>query len=561
MKGLLPALCILLLLMQTMDAISQENAFHDPKDIFYVNPQVGLIRLRVSKNSVTQAVLVIGPQRVAMNIGHRDDNFDYYVANLNNFDSTLTYKFLLKDVEDSVLLPAQGGFHSRAPVLQIPNWAMGKIYYFINVDGFSNGDVSIDPALKRKWQEEPKNWLPYGGDFAGIIQNMVYIESLDPDIILLSPIFSAASNHKLDPVDYATIDPAYGDTIELKRLIEAIHRTKKKLVLSVVFSHTGYDFPAFRDIATNGASSRYADWYRIESMPTDSAGFRYEAWRSDPRFPLLNLRNKSLQNYLIGFVDYWTHFGFDGFYVGENEEIDTVFMNTLYSHVKSKYPNLLILSSDCRSQNIQNCDGFFNRKFTKAIVDYFINNTISTAVFDSTIHSMLFNRPPQVNFASLVSLHDYTRRIRSVANPGQLATMYAFILTFCGSPLLFYGDEIGMTACAPLNWGSFNWNVAGQDSILLKQIRDLIRIRRENTEILNRYFFTLYIDDVRKVYAYDRGGLIVILNSSPAQSFVELPAWDGVYTDVLSGDKYTAFSQKLKLSIDPISYRVLKRGT
>jgi glycosidase len=329
--------------------------------------------------------------------------------------------------------------------------------------------------------------------------------------------------------------------------------------LNVVFTHTGVDFPAFSDIVANGNLSRYVDWYRIRTLPKDTLNMTYNSWRADPRFPLLNLRNRPLQNYLIGFMDYWAHFGFDGFYIGEHEEIDADFMKTLYDHVKEKYPQISIITSDCRAPTVLNSDGCLNRKFSRAMTDYFVNSTISTAAFDSILHNMLFFRPPQINCASLVGFYDHATRIGAIAPPDLLEVMYAFIFTFCGSPLVMNGDEIGMTECAPLNWGSFNWDTEQQNRALLQVIRDLIRIRRENPEISSRHFFTLYIDDVKKVYAYDRGGLIVVLNSGSGQSFVELPAWDGTYIDLMNGDKYMAFSQKLKLSVDPVSFRILKR--
>jgi cyclomaltodextrinase len=559
MQALLRGHFALLIFIRTISALNPDSIFHDPDDVFYVNQQIGEIRFKVPKNSIDDAFLVIGTNRLRMNIGYRDDRFEYYVANLAPFDSSLVYGFLIKDETDSLHLPPEGDYHATGAVLQVPDDAMSKTYYFISIDGFFNGNVANDPANKNEWNSSPDDWIPFGGDIDGITDKMDYLISLGLDIILLSPLCKANSNHKLNPNDYATVDPAYGDTNTLKMLIAAAHGVGSKIVLNLVFTHTGVDFPAFTDIKKNGRASRYTNWYRIGSMPTDSAGFKYESWRTDTLFPLLNLRNEQLQNYLIGFADYWAHFGFDGLYVGEREEIDPGFLRRLYDHLKIKYPELILISSDSRYQRLSGFDGCFNREFTSNMINYFVNNMISTAAFDSIIHHMLFFQPSQISRASLIGFHDYAMRITTLADTALLELMYAFVFTFCGSPVLFYGDEIGMTECVPLNWGSFNWEISQQNIALTNFIRNLVKIRRENPEIADRHFFTLYIDDIKKVYAYDRGGLIVVLNSGSSQSLVELPAWDGSYLDLISGTKYTVVDQKLRLSVDSISFRILKR--
>jgi glycosidase len=542
-----------------MVAIDPDSMFHSPGDVFYVNSQAGEIRLSASRNYIGETYLVTGARRVPMNIGYQDGNFDYFVAHLAPFDTTFTYNFLVLDGSDSLRIPAEGSYRAAAPILQVPNWAAGKSYYLIHVDGFNNGDLLNDPDDRIAWTDKPVRGSAYGGDLAGIFQKIDYLTALDPDIILLSPILEASSNHKLDPSDYARIDPAYGDTSNLKQLISAVHGIDKKIVLSIVLTHTGVDFPAFADISTHGNLSNYIDWYQISSLPTDSVGMKYTAWLGDSSFPLLNLRNQQLRDYVIGYLEYWAHFGFDGFYIGEHEEIDAGFMAALYRHMKDRYPEIIILNSDCRLQTVLHSDGCMNRVLSRAAIEYFVNNTISTATFDSIIHNALFFKPPQINCASMISFYDYTRRIGMIADQDLLEVMYAFIFTFCGSPLIVYGDEIGSTEYAPLNWGSFDWSGAQHNAELAGTIRKLMRIRKENPEISSPHLFTLYIDDVKKVYAYDRGGLIVILNSGPSASFVELPAWDGTYTDLLEGTKYTAFSQRLKLSADPLSFRILKR--
>jgi cyclomaltodextrinase len=559
MRKKVTGIFLLLLLQQSVSAIDPETVFHDPTDILYVNPQAGDIRIRTKKGNIEQAFVIIGTQAIKMNIGYRDKNSEYYIAKLNAFDSTLSYRFLVRQMADSLLIPAGGNFRPAVTAMRAPTWAAGKTYYYINVDGFHNGDETNDPKEKEEWGAPPEDWSPYGGDLKGILQKIDYLDSLGPDIIMLSPIFTASSNHKLNPGDYATIDRAYGDTNDLRNLADAIHNLRKKVVLSIVLSHTGEDFPAFADIVAKQGASRYADWYRIQLAPSDLAGFKYRAWRSDVRFPLLNLRNRQLQNYLIGFIDYWARFGLDGFYIGEHEEIDNDFMSRLCEQVRTKYPNLLVISSNYRSRREGGSDGCYDREFTRKLIDYFVNNTITTAEFDSTINQMLFFTPPQTNCTNLVGLFDYSKRIGSIVDADLVELMYAFIFTFCGSPLVLFGDEIGMHECAPLNWGSFPWNTDNQNRAFSGKIRTLMRIRRENRELMSRHFYTLYVDDVKKVYAYDRGGIIAVLNCNPGQVFVELPAWDGSYVDLMNREKYTAYSQTLKLSVEPLSYRILKR--
>ncbi|UCD18736.1 MAG: alpha amylase C-terminal domain-containing protein [candidate division WOR-3 bacterium] len=560
MRPVLAGILMLLTLQRSAHAVDAQDIFHDPADLLYANPQAGSIRLRTKKGTVGQAMLILGTRSFGMHLGYSDREYEYYIVRLNAFDSTLSYRFLVRFGTDSLVHPAEGNFRPTVESIMTPSWAAGKTYYYVNVDGFNNGDTRNDPDEKKDWNTGPEDWTPYGGDLRGIIQKIGYLDSLGPDIIMLSPIFTANSNHKFNPRDYATIDPAFGDTNDLRRLVDAIHAVRKRVVLSIVFSHTGDDFPAFTDIVAKQRASRFIDWYRIQSMDPDERGFTYRAWRSDLRFPLLNLSNQQLQNYLTGFIDYWVRFGFDGLYIGEQDEIDNDFMTRLHNYMQVRYPNILLITSDYRSRREGISDCCFDRAFISTLIDYFVNNEITTAEFDSTINYMYFYVPEQRNQSNLIGLFDYSKRIRSIVDDDLLELMYAFIFTCQCSPILLSGDEMGMRDCAFLNWGSFPWNIGRQDRALWNRIRTLMKIRRENPELTGQHFYTLYIDDIKKVYAYDRGGIIVVLNCNPAQVFVELPAWDGSYVDLINREKYTAYSQILKLSVEPMSYRILKRG-
>ncbi len=550
---------ILLMGHQLGKAISSNEVFHSPHSIFYVNPAVGQIKLRVKRNRIANVYVIIDSERIEMEMGYRGDNFDYFTAYLTVFDTTTTYYFILKDMVDSLRFPATGEFKSHAPLFTTPEWAAGKTYYSIFTDGFYNGNVANDIKQIVTRDTVPKLWLSYGGDLEGISEKIAYIDSLDPDIIILQPIFSASSNHKLNPKDHSTIDPSFGDTVDLRNLINEIHKRNKKIILSLIFTHTGTDFSAFVDVVKKGEASEYTDWYLIKSTPIKTSPPSYECWHADHRFPKLNLRNSQVENYILGYLQYWQHFGFDGFYIGEDEHIDPNFVKAVRSHLKTKYPDLLLLGSDMRLLTGDGFDGVINKYLTDIVMDYFVKNTITTSDFDREIRKIFFFNPPQANSINLVTLSNYNNRIHREADADIITNLYAFIFTCIGSPVILYGDEIGISDCIQYNPGRFIWDIKDQNRDFLEIIKRLIEIRKSHPQISSNNFYTLYINDITKVYAYNRGGLIVVLNSGDKQSFVELPAWDGTYVDLMNGEILTAYSQKLKILINPKFYRILRR--
>jgi len=516
--------------------------------------------LQALKGSLKEAYVIIDSRYTKMVLVHQDDKFDYFVADFGRLDTNIVYYFILKDGVDSLRFPTTEGFRPRGPLFIPPGWASCKTYYNIFPDGFHNGDVTNDPKKILKWGEKPENWFSYGGDLKGIVQRLPYLDSLDIDIIILQPIFTAASNHKFNSRDYITIDPAFGDTSALENLINEVHNRKKKIILAVMLTHTGIDFPAFADILKNDNKSRYFNWYSIHTTPVRLLPQSYDCWRSDYRFPKLNLKESQVKSYLIGYLEYWGAFGFDGFYIGEDDSIDTGFISDLRIRLKAKYPNILILGSDTRRLTGSGFDGNANQNFTQLLINYFIKNTIATTDFDREIRRMLNSNPSQANCINLISPSSYEQRITSVATEDVLKIIYAFIFTFCGSPVILFGGEVGMVDGVSLNLGSFPWSLERQNRNLLQEIKRLINIRKVNPPLTSKYFFTLYVDDINKIYAYDRGGIITILNSGDSQSVIVLPALSGSYIDLISGDKFTVFSQRLKLLINARSYRILKHG-
>jgi glycosidase len=538
--------------------ITAADVFHDASSLFYVNPAAGEIKIRGTVGTIASVQVIVDSVRHAMNLAY-SSNYDYFAVRISPFDTTTRYAFVIADTADSIRFPETGTITPRAPLFVTPQWARGRTYYSLFTDGFYNADIRNDPAFKLMWGAMPRDWLPYGGDIKGIREKIGYLDSLGVDIVLLQPIFPASSNHKLNPHDLTAIDASFGDTAEFSELIDVLHAHSMRVIMSIVCTHTGLDFPSFTDITEKGAASGYADWYHIRSFPIQTSPPNYECWHGDFRFPKLNLRNDRVRNYITNAIDHWLPFDVDGFYIGPDTLIDQNFVAMLHTHVKQKNPELLLLGSDRRRVSGVGFDGVSLDNVTDAIVDYFINKTITTSAFDEQLQHILFFNPPQVTNNNLIALSANTCRIAQTARRDALSNLYAFLFTFVGSPVILYGDEIGMTDCVPYNPGSFSWAAQDRDQELLAEIRQLITIRTEHPQIRGSAFFTLYVNDITQVYAYDRGGIVVVLNSGDKTAFVELPAWDGAYRDCMTDETLTAYDQTLRLSVRPSSYRILKR--
>lgn len=157
-----------------------------------------------------------------------------------------------------------------------PDWMKDAVIYQIFPDRFANGDTTNDKAQTSsrgatdyefpEWNKLPenpeqedrlskeqyeatgafygdRNWSNemYGGDFAGIVNNIEYLKALGVTVIYLNPVFSSISSHRYDATDYSKIDPILGDLGDFTKLVEVAEKNDMKIVLDGVFNHVSDD--------------------------------------------------------------------------------------------------------------------------------------------------------------------------------------------------------------------------------------------------------------------------------------------------------------------------------
>ena len=172
------------------------------------------------------------------------------------------YKFL---INRDIVCPTMGLL--TYSTVCTPEWAKKAVWYQIMVDRFFRGDNSRNIPNLISWDAPPDYFNNFGGDLKGITKKISYFKnlfgSLENKAFYLNPIHkSLASNHKYWTEDFEIIDPQFGDEKDLKELINTIHKENARIIVDLVYNHTGLNHYAFLDILKNGRESKYYDWYR-----------------------------------------------------------------------------------------------------------------------------------------------------------------------------------------------------------------------------------------------------------------------------------------------------------
>ena len=189
----------------------------------------------------------------------------------------------------------------------------------------------------RSFQDTSQNGT---GDLRGIIQRLDYLRELGVEAIWLSPIFpSPLDDFGYDISDYTGIDPLFGDMKDFDELLELTHQRGMKLILDLVPNHTSYQHPWFQESRSLRDNPK-RDWYIWQDSrePTDGTAehlppnnwqsvFGGSAWEWDEdtqqyyyhaflkEQPDLNWRNPAVKRAVLEVIQYWLDKGVDGFRV------------------------------------------------------------------------------------------------------------------------------------------------------------------------------------------------------------------------------------------------------
>ena len=379
------------LYMDNLTVIFNPQALFSDGTAFYRNPsepdcfeEVNL-RFRTGRENVDEVILVFDEQRYTMQKVANDKMFDYYEYTVKLGDSRVEYYFEVHSGHMVCYFNSVGVCSSVenyynfsiTPSFQTPDWATGAIIYQIFVDRFYNGDRSNDVETDEyfyigegthknsDWMKYPREMDVrefYGGDIAGVMQKLDYLQDLGVEAIYLNPIFVSPSNHKYDIQDYDYIDPHFGRIVKndgenLQRdengnliihdpehpnkdatryicrvtdkenleasnqlfieFVEEVHRRGMKVILDGVFNHCGSfnkwldreciyeDAPGYEKGAFVSKDSPYRTFFKFRE-DTWPYNVNYDGWWGHDTLPKLNYEESpKLYEYIMRIARKW----------------------------------------------------------------------------------------------------------------------------------------------------------------------------------------------------------------------------------------------------------------
>jgi alpha-glucosidase len=346
----------------------------------------------------------------------------------------------------------------------------------------------------------------YRGDLDGVTEHLDHLTALGVTAIYLTPFFPGRSNHRYDATTFNAVDPVLGGDEALERLIAAAGERGMRVIGDITTNHTGVGHEWFEAARADGSATE-RDRYLI-----DDDG-EYVAWLDVPSLPKLNWESEALRETFCadpeGVIRSWLARGLAGWRVdvanmtarhGDQdrahdvarwvreaalaERADAV---VIAEHVHDHSPDLV----GDGWHGVMNYSGFMKPVWTWLRQHGRETGFLGAPVIvpelpaEDVVATML-DFTSRVSWAALTSSwnllgsHD-TTRVRTLVGPDahRVDVAVGLLMTMPGTPMLTYGDEIGMEGAygedgrRPMPWDRGMW-----DTRLLQVYRDLISVRR-----------------------------------------------------------------------------------
>ena len=375
------------------------------------------------------------------------------------------------------------------PVIRGPQ--SDESVYFIMTDRYENGDTSNDYGGTDKsmsvsgYVPEDIGWW-HGGDFKGITKRLDYIKSMGftslwitPPVVQKSVQGNSAAYHGYWGVDFTTVDPHLGSEADFTELVAQAHKLNMKVIIDVVVNHTAdviyYDNSGRPQVSAAEANIKKPEWLNLLSN-YHNLGNNPSIGNSVLDGDFYGLDDLETENpkVISGWIDVWsswiTKFDIDGMRIDTFKHVNPEFWKAFIPKIqtaaikagKSDFP----IFGEAADTDAASLSTYVAGGEVPSVLDFDFQKQVKSFVqFGVSAESLaeLFNRDDlyttsttnAYGLATFLGNHDMGRigyflsnavavgESQTLLERAKLANAALFLLR--GGPVLYYGDEKGMT--------------------------------------------------------------------------------------------------------------------
>jgi alpha-amylase len=475
------------------------------------------------------------------------------------------------------------------------------------------------------------------GDLRGIEDKLGYLHDLGVTSILLTPINPSPFYHNYFASSFEGVDPAYGDQESYAALVAAIHARGMKIYLDQEIQYAAQDHPWLRSLEQPGSKySRFILYNGPGNTSPESGVFGISVapmyTGAKVNIVTLNLLDsltrQYFQNLFVSLIDpnHDGRFedGVDGFRIdhmmddldlkGKLKNLFARFWAPVFARARAANPRIKIIAEQ---YDWGYGEDFLTRGGADMVFAFPLRNAILSLSRDSIAHAItqtLQRTPAGKGQLLFIENHDMNRFASEMeGDPRKERIGAALNLLLEGTPLIYYGQEIGMKGRQNKSWGTdandipvreaFEWarkedvpgsaiwyrdtgawwtgryardddgisveEEARNSSSLLSFYRRLLAVRRARPEL---------VSGDQKIVATDRSDVLAVVRTTPAQSSLLLVNLAATATtvalkrdslpetllgprmkDLLSGESVRLADDTLHVPLPPFGVKLLAR--
>ncbi|AUP80720.1 glycoside hydrolase family 13 protein [Flavivirga eckloniae] len=423
---------------------------------------------------------------------HQADSPNYLFIDLNISETAKAGKFNIifkKENTDDLICTYELKSREK-PSEDYIGFDSSDAVYLITPDRFANGnpDNDTNTDLQEKTIDRTNNYARHGGDLAGIINHLNYIDDLGFTAIWSCPLLTndmpESSYHGYAITDYYEVDPRYGTLNDYKSLAQEMSKRGMKLIMDQVANHCGLGHWWIKDLP-------FKDWVNYQEIYEEHkdswtnevtiksnhkrtnnqdlyASKKDKAALTDGWFvsamPDLNQRNPFMAQYIVQNSIWWVEtVGLGGIRQDTYPYPDKDFMSDWAGAIMNEYPNFSIVGEEWSynplligywQEGANNRDGYDSN--LKSSMDFAMQSLILQGLnepesWDQGLVKLYEGLANDFHYASpkdimlFLDNHDMSRVFTQLKGDIVNTKMaLSYVLTLPRIPQIYYGTEVLM---------------------------------------------------------------------------------------------------------------------